>query len=131
MNEALKLDSIGQIHISVDDIDRAVSFYRDTLGMDFLFDVPGQDMAFFDCGGIRLYLGKAADDSVRSNPLIYYRVEDIHDAHEALRNRGVEFHGEPHAVHRTDTHELWLVAFKDSEGNWVQLMSEAPLGEAS
>lgn len=126
MSSNLRLDSIGQIHISVDDIDRAVTFYRDVLGMKFLFDVPGQSMAFFDCGGVRLYLGKAESDSFRSSPLIYYRVDDIHEARQALGERGVAFEGEPHVVHRTDSHELWLAAFKDPEGNWIHLMSEAP-----
>lgn len=124
MSKDLRLDSIGQIHISVDDIDRAVAFYREVLGMKFLFDVPGQSMAFFDCGGVRLYLGQAESDAFRSNPLIYYRVDDIHQARQTLSERGVTFEGEPHVVHKTDTHELWLAAFKDPEGNWIQLMSE-------
>ena len=124
MSAALKLDSIGQIHIGVQDIDRAVAFYRDILGMTFLFDVPGQAMAFFDCGGIRLYLGPAESDSFRSSPLIYYRVGDIQAARDALVERGVEMAGEPHVIHRTESHELWLAAFRDSEGNWVHLMSE-------
>jgi len=124
MSKNLRLDSIGQIHISVNDIDRAVAFYRDVLGMKFLFDVPGQSMAFFDCGGVRLYLGRAESDAFRSKPLIYYRVDDIHEARQALGERGVAFEGEPHVVHKTETHELWLAAFKDTEGNWVLLMSE-------
>jgi len=125
MNDGFRLDSIGQIHITVDDIGRAVAFYRDTLGMPLLFEVPQQSMAFFDCGGIRLYLGQAESDAFRSSPLIYYRVADIHEAHRTLTGRGVRFEGEPHVVHRTDTHELWLAAFKDSEGNYIHLMSEA------
>lgn len=124
MNNGLRLNSIGQIHISVHDIDRAVAFYRDVLGMKFLFDVPGQSMAFFDCGGVRLYLGEVESDAFRSNPLIYYRVGDIHGARRALGERGVAFESEPHVVHKADTHELWLAAFKDPEGNWVHLMSE-------
>ena len=124
MSEELQLDSIGQIHITVDDIDRAVTFYRDVLGMKFLFDVPGQAMAFFDCGGVRLYLGKAESESFRSSPLIYYRVDDIHGAKRILADRGVTFEQAPHVVHKTDEHELWLAAFKDPAGNWVHLMSE-------
>lgn len=126
MNHSFGLDAIGQIHVSVDDIDRAVAFYRDVLGMRFLFDVPGQSMAFFDCGGIRLYLGKAESADFRSNALIYYRVPDIHVAHAALQERGVEFLGQPHVVHRTEDHELWLAGFRDPEGNYLHLMSEMP-----
>ena len=53
------IQRVGQIHLSVKDIDRAVAFYRDVLELPLLFEVPGQDMAFFDCGGVRLYLGRA------------------------------------------------------------------------
>ncbi len=124
MSDEFRLDSIGQIHITVNDIGRAVAFYRDTLGMELLFEVPGQSMAFFDCGGIRLYLGQAESDGFRSSPLIYYRVGDIHAACETLEARGVLFEGAPHVVHRTATHELWLAAFRDPEGHFIHLMSE-------
>ena len=69
--------SIGQIHISVDDVDRAVAWYRDVLGLEFLFQVPGQPMAFFNCGGVRLYLGRPEDETFRSRPVLYYRVDEI------------------------------------------------------
>jgi hypothetical protein len=52
------LRTLGQIHLSVSDLDRAIASYRDTLGISFLFQVPGQPMAFFDCDGVRLYVGK-------------------------------------------------------------------------
>lgn len=124
------LRRIGQIHISVDDIDRAVGFYRDTLGMPFLFQVPGASMAFFDCDGVRLYLGKPEQPEFRSNALLYYRVADIHDAHQELRARGVEFIDEPHVVHRADDAELWMAFFHDSEGNNLALMADVPVTSA-
>lgn len=65
-------DSIGQIHISVSDLDRAVAWYRDVLGLEFLFQVPGQAMAFFNCGGVRLYLGIPENETFRSQPILYY-----------------------------------------------------------
>ena len=116
MADDLKLDSIGQIHISVDDIARAVAFYRDVLGMQLLFEVPGQPMAFFDCGGVRLYLGKPEKEEFRSSPLIYYRVESIDQACETLKQRGVEIETEPHMVHKTEDTELWMAGFRDSSG---------------
>ena len=124
MADDLHIDSIGQIHISVDDVPRAVAFYRDTLGMTFLFDVPGQPMAFFDCGGVRLYLGTPEKPEFRSNPMIYYRVDSIRDAYDKLSSRGVEFSGEPHMVHKTEESELWMAGFKDPDGNNLVLMSE-------
>lgn len=121
------LDAIGQIHISVEDLPRAVAFYRDILGMKLLFEVPGQPMAFFDCGGIRLYLGVPERPEQRVSPLIYYRVESIHDAVETLEGRGVQFADAPHVVHRTPESELWMAGFRDPEGNYISLMSEAPV----
>ena len=116
------LSEIGQISVTVHDLERATDFYRDRLGMKFLFSAP--NLAFFDCGGVRLYLGKPEDPEFRSSPLIYYRVDSIHDAFEALEGRGIEFEGEPHVVHKTEEMELWMVGFRDSEGNQVVLMSE-------
>lgn len=124
MSHAVTLDEIGQIHITVDDLPRMVDFYRDVLGMSFLFQVPGQSMAFFDCGGIRLYLGKAESEALRSNPLVYYRVASITDAYRALLERGAEALSEPHVVHSSDTADLWVAGIHDPEGNAVLLMSE-------
>lgn len=116
--------SIGQVHISVSDIDRAVSFYRDTLGMRFLFQVPGQPMAFFKCGEVRLYLGVPEEEEFRSRSVHYYRVSSVDDAYEELKGRGVEFRDRPHMVHSDDSHELWLAFFNDPDGNHLALMEE-------
>lgn len=129
MDTEIRLDSIGQIHISVSDIDRAVAFYRDVLGMPLLFEVPGQSMAFLQCGAVRLYLGKPDNEEFRSNPLIYYAVPSISDAYEALLSRGVSFRSAPHVVHSTETTELWLADFRDPEGNYLCLMSEVGRGQ--
>jgi predicted enzyme related to lactoylglutathione lyase len=120
-------DSIGQIHISVSDLDRAVAWYRDVLGLEFLFQVPGQGMAFFDCGGVRLYLGIPEDPTFRSQPILYYRVNGIDAAAGAIAARGGEFFDKPHVVHRDGLHELWMTGLKDPEGNAVILMEERPL----
>ena len=122
----LKLDAIGQIHITVTDIDAAISFYRDKLGMEFLFRVPEQSMAFFNCGGIRLYLGTTEGLDRPSQPLIYYSVDDIDSACQALQDRDVELQDLPHVVHRTEEMELWMASTRDPEGNLVCLMEERP-----
>ena len=118
------IQRVGQIHISVTDIDRAVAFYRDVLELPLLFEVPGQDMAFFDCGGVRLYLGRAESPEFESRALLYYAVEGIEDAHATLAGRGVEFVSEPHVVHSAGGTELVLAFFRDSEDNLVALMEE-------
>ncbi len=130
MASDFKLDAIGQIHISVDDLPAAVAFYRDVLGMTLLFEVPGQQMAFFDCGGIRLYLGKPESPNFHSSPVVYYRVGEIDAAHSALVARGVEFEGAPHIVHKTEDTELWMAGFRDPDGNYVCLMSEVPVTDS-
>jgi catechol 2,3-dioxygenase-like lactoylglutathione lyase family enzyme len=121
------LRKIGQIHISVSDVDRSVAFYRDVLGARFLFDVPGQSMAFFDVGGVRLYLGKPESPEFRSTPLLYFSVDDVDEAYEELRERGVAFVDEPHVVHRTDASELWMAFFNDPDGTNLAIMAERPI----
>lgn len=120
------LNQIGQIFVNVKDLDRAIAFYRDTLGMTFLFQAP-PNMAFFDCGGIRLMLG-IADRPELDHPssIIYYKVDDIERVYEIFNARGVEFIAKPHLVAPMQTYDLWLADFKDSEGNYVALMSEVP-----
>ena len=123
-SDSFGLDDIGQIHISVGDVGRAVAFYRDVLGMQLLFKVPGQPMAFFMCGNVRIYLGRPETDAFRSNPVIYYRVDDVERAVETLRGRGVEFEADAHVVHRDANHELWMAGFRDPDGNYISLMNE-------
>jgi methylmalonyl-CoA/ethylmalonyl-CoA epimerase len=120
------LNQIGQIFVNVQDLDRAIAFYSDILGMTFLFQAP-PNMAFFDCGGIRLMLG-IADRPDLNHPasIIYYKVEDIERIYEVFNSRGVEFIVKPHLVAPMPTYDLWLADFKDSEGNILALMSEVP-----
>lgn len=121
------LGPLGQIHVSVTDIERSVAFYRDTLGLRLLFRFPDQELAFLDCGGVRLYLGKAESPDFRSTPLLYFRVGDIAEAHAALRERGVRFTSAPHLVHRDETVELHIAFFTDPDGTHLALMSEVSL----
>ena len=117
------LSQIGQIAINVQDVERATAFYRDTLGMRFLFAFPG--LAFFDCGGVRLMLSRAEDPKLdHPASILYYRVADIEAAHQALAARGVRFETGPHLVARMPDHELWLAEFNDSEDNVLALMAE-------
>ena len=117
------LGPIGQIAVNAHDLERAVGFYRDTLGMALLFQVP--NMAFFDCGGVRLMLGLPSEPAFdHAASVIYYRVDDIRAAHRTLAGRGVQFSTPPHLVARMPDHELWLAFFNDTEGNVLALMGE-------
>lgn len=120
----LSLSRIGQVLVPVTDLARATAFYRDTLGMRFLFDVP-QRMAFFDCGGIRLMLGVPEPNTEPVGAgMLYYKVEDIQAASRALLDRGVAVINGPQLVARMSDHDLWLGEYRDSEGNPFALMSE-------
>jgi methylmalonyl-CoA/ethylmalonyl-CoA epimerase len=118
---------IAQLLIPVENFTRGQSFYRDVLGLPFLFAAPPQ-MAFFDCGGVRLLVGvmPAGQISARGSA-IYFQVPDIHSVHAALKAKGVNFKAEPHVVNRTPKSELWLAEFIDPDGNQLALMSEMPL----
>jgi methylmalonyl-CoA/ethylmalonyl-CoA epimerase len=118
------LSAIGQIAVNARDIARAVTFYRDSLGMRLLFEVPPK-MAFFDCAGVRLMLS-LPENAEFDHPgsVLYFRVDDIEATHSAFRERGVPFIDEPHVVARMPDHELWMTFFKDSEGNTLALMAE-------
>lgn len=117
------LSQIGQIALNVHDLERAVAFYCDKLGMKHLFTVP--KMAFFECGGIRLMLGLPEKPEFdHPSSIIYFKVDDIQIAFRALSSRGVSFEGDPHLVAKMPTHDLWMAFFRDSENNLFALMSE-------
>jgi methylmalonyl-CoA/ethylmalonyl-CoA epimerase len=121
---AFSLSAIGQIGIAVHDVARAVEFYRDTLGMKMLFQMP--TMAFFDCSGIRLMLSlpEGNQPGEKYISLIYFKVTDIQSAYDTLCARGVEFADKPHMVARMQDHDLWMASFRDPDGNVLELMSE-------
>ena len=120
----LSLDRIGQIAINVKDVERATAFYRDVLGMRFLFSAP-PGLAFFDCGGVRLMLSRAEDPELdHPASILYYQVADITAAHRTLTGHGVTFLTAPHVVHKAADYDLWLADFRDSEGNVLALMCE-------
>jgi methylmalonyl-CoA/ethylmalonyl-CoA epimerase len=130
---------IGQIAVTVGDVERARAFYGDVLGLTHLFDAPPK-MSFFDCGGIRLLLGESeapqtdgaapaesaerATRATASGPILYFDVVDIRAAHEMLAARGVTFEAAPHKVADLGDRELWLAFLSDGEGNTIALMSE-------
>jgi methylmalonyl-CoA/ethylmalonyl-CoA epimerase len=121
---------IGQLLIPVDDFEKGVAFYRDVLGLPFLFAAPPQ-MAFFTCGGVRLLVGVVPpSQKAQRGSAVYFQVPDIHAAFSSLRDHGVGFLAEPHVVNRTPKSELWLAEFNDPDGNQLALMSEVALGGA-
>ena len=122
----LSSSTIGQLLIPVEDLDRAIAFYRDRLGLRFLFAAPPQ-MSFFQSGTVRLLIGvPEAGQPRQRGATVYFQVEDIHAVYRTLAERGVSFPAPPHVVHRTAATELWLTEFNDPDGNHLALMSETP-----
>ena len=120
--DGFRLSRVGQIFMPVGELARAIAFYRDVLGMKFLFEVPR--MAFFDLDGIRLMLGEREDESTNPGSILYYPVEDLSAAHSILSERDVTFELEPTLIAEMEDHDLWMAFFHDSEGNQLALMSE-------
>ena len=116
------LSSIGQIAITITNLERAVAFYRDTLGLKLLFQVPG--LAFFDCAGIRLMLSGAEKPGEQYSSILYFRVPEILAAAKTLESRGAPFDQPPHLVARMPDHDLWIAFFRDPDRNLLALMSE-------
>ena len=119
---------VGQIHLTVTDVERSVAFYRDVLGLVHLFTVPGQPMAFLDGGGVRLYLGVTEDPAFASRPLVYYRVDDLEQSWRDVVDRGAPEVSPPHLVHRDGDSELWMAFVRDPDDIAVGLMAERPAG---
>jgi methylmalonyl-CoA/ethylmalonyl-CoA epimerase len=120
---SFEVRAIGQIAVPVADVARATAFYRDALGMRFLFQAP-PGLAFFDCGGVRVMLDGPARESAGKASVVYYRVDDLSAAFETLASRGVVFEAKPHLVAKLPDHELWMAFFRDPDGNLLALMSE-------
>lgn len=119
------ISRLGQVAINAHDVDRAVSFYRDNLGLPLLFTTG--NLAFFDCGGVRLMLDRAEKPEFdHPSSVLYFVVPDIERAHSQLKAKGVRFEDAPHVIARMPNHDLWMTFFRDSEENLLALMSEVP-----
>ncbi len=123
--ESLGIARLGQVCINVHDVQRATAFYKDKLGLPFLF--AAGPLAFFDCGGVRLMLSLPEKPEFdHPSSVLYFAVSDIKAAHRQLLAASVHFEDEPHFLARMPNHDLWMTFFRDSEQNLLALMSEVP-----
>jgi catechol 2,3-dioxygenase-like lactoylglutathione lyase family enzyme len=128
----LRLGPIAQVSLYGRDVARAEAFYRDTLGLPHVFTFG--DLAFFDMGGVRLYLHRVDDEKWRPGSVLYFLVDDIHSAFEELGRRGVKFSGAPHRIFTDDATgiEEWLAFFDDPDGNMLAITSRVtPAGNTT
>ncbi len=115
---------IGQIALTVRDIEKAVDFYANKLGMTLMFEAPPK-LAFFKNGSVRLMLSEPkSDGSWRPGAVVYYKVGDIEGPTATLKARGVKTTSEPHMIARMPDHELWMAFLEDPDGNVLALMEE-------
>lgn len=117
------LQQVSQIGIPVKELDRAITFYSDILGLPLLFQTDR--MAFYDLNGLRIMLSlPEKEEFAHTSSVLYYQVEDIQDGYKELSAKGAAFSGEPHLVTRMGDTETWMAFFTDSEGNTMALVSE-------
>jgi catechol 2,3-dioxygenase-like lactoylglutathione lyase family enzyme len=122
----VQLGAIGQISRPVRDIATAVEWYGKVLGLPHLYTFG--DLAFFDCGGTRLFLSATEESQANAEPsVLYFRVDDIQTAHDDLRGRGVEFENAPHLIHKHESGvEEWMAFFPDPDGHLLAIMAQVP-----
>jgi len=122
MGGTIGLGAIGQISRSVKDINEASKFYGEVLGLPHLYTFG--TLAFFDCGGTRLFLTQG--DGGPAESILYFRVPNIHAAHASLAERGAVFVNAPHMIHKhADGTEEWMAFFNDNEGRPLAIMAQA------
>jgi methylmalonyl-CoA/ethylmalonyl-CoA epimerase len=124
MTSATGVTRLGQIQLRAHDVDRAATFYQDVVGLKLLFKAP-PNLAFLDCGGVRLMIDKPEKPEFdHPGSILYFVVPDIQTAHAFMKGKGAHFEDEPHMIAKMPDHDLWMTFFRDSEGNLMGLMSE-------
>jgi methylmalonyl-CoA/ethylmalonyl-CoA epimerase len=118
--------ALGQVALTVSDVERSTAFYRDKVGLRFLF-AAGPSLSFLDLGGVRLMLSAPEGEfTPGGGTVLYIKVPDITASYEAMRSRGVEFVDEPHLIAPMPDHDLWMTFFRDPDGHTLALMCERP-----
>jgi predicted enzyme related to lactoylglutathione lyase len=118
------VSQIGQIAITVSDVSGAVGFYRDTLGLEFLFS-PSDTLAFLQAGDVRLMLSTPQGaGTIGKNSILYFKVTEIEKAHAKFVTQGAANERSPQLAARMPDHELWIGLLRDPDGNLVGLMEE-------
>jgi methylmalonyl-CoA/ethylmalonyl-CoA epimerase len=120
---ATTIQGIGQIAITIRDLTKSIEFYRDAVGLQFLFQA-GPTMAFFQCGDVRVMISTPEADGATYSSILYFRVADINTAASEMKARGVVFEREPQLIAKMPDHDLWMAFFRDPDRNVMALMSE-------
>lgn len=123
----MNLTQLGQISLTVDNVNAAERFYGEALGLQKLYRFG--NLVFFDCGGVRLFITEPEEGSFSpESSILYFQTSDMAADVQELKEKGVSFIHEPHLVSEMEDHDLWMAFFKDPAGNTLALMYEAPKG---
>ncbi len=126
-DSTLGITKLDQIAISVKDLARATAFYKDVLQLPHMFSV-GNQLSFFDCGGVRLMLSRPETPELdHPSSILYFKVPDIQRAHAALVDGNVRIEDPPHLIAKMDNYDLWMSFFRDSENNLLALSADVPV----
>lgn len=119
-----RLSKLRQISITVSDVENALEFYRDVLGLAFLFS-SGANLAFLDAGGIRLMLTTPQGaGEVGKNSILYFEITDIAARYAALIARGAAGERAPALTAKMPDYDLWTAFLRDPDGNLVGQLEE-------
>ena len=123
-DDRIQLGTIAQVALPVTNLERAIAFYRDQLGLNLLFQVP--NLVFFDCGGVRLMLDASPAPAEHRGSIIYFKVPDANIAHDGLVAAGVIFERDPQLVAKMPESgtEVWMAFFRDPDRNLLAIMAE-------
>jgi predicted enzyme related to lactoylglutathione lyase len=119
-----KVADIGQIAITVSDVSQALVFYRDVLGLEFLFS-PAPTLAFLRAGSVRIMLSTPQGaGAIGANSVLYFKVNEIENVFTAIVERGAQLERPPQLAAQMPDHALWIGFVRDPDGNLVGLMEE-------
>ena len=123
----MNLTQIGQISLTVNNVDTAEHFYETTLGLQKLYRFD--HFVFFNCDGVRLFITEPEEgDFSPESSILYFKTSDMAAAVYELETKEVSFIQEPHLVSEMEDHDLWMAFFEDPAGNTLALMHEASKG---
>ncbi len=120
----MPIRGLAQVHVSAQDLDGAISFYRDRIGLPLVMSFPDQSMAFFEVGSVRLYVAKPESPEFESHPILYFDTDDIEEEFERLVGKGAVPIERPHQIYAQDDTQFWLAFFEGFEGHPFALMEE-------
>jgi predicted enzyme related to lactoylglutathione lyase len=116
--------SVAQIAVTVSDVETATQFYRDIIGLRFLFSA-GPNLAFLSDGALRIMLSTPQGaGKVGANSILYFKVDDIESAFADMVEKGATSERPPQLAAQMPDHQLWIGFLRDPDSNLVGIMEE-------